>query len=348
MSLVCDRWYGPALAVVLACSTPTSAPAPSSTVGSAVATEPVAAPARPAPFHAAQITPIPVAHHASTVVVMDEPKIDLPKQESFKLLEAGKQPRAALRYHLAPDSFAFHAKTTLSSRHLTNGAFTQPIELPAIRDGFTVTIAADGHGQVALRGLPGEAASPSADADEYLHAWRTLLQDRAMTIAIDPRGQVTVPPAASAADTRSEPARDELVQRLLSTTIPLPTEPIGNGASWRVVTILKQRPGHAKQTATYTLVSAAPTRWKLHVVLQRVGEEQAIADPSLPPTVTAELMAMFRLLEGDVEIDPRRPLIAAGSLTVESRLHVKLQPTGQPAIEQMFEDTGTVALSQAP
>jgi hypothetical protein len=340
MSLVCDRWYGPALAVVLACSTPTSAPAPSPTVGSAIATEPV----RAAPFHAAQVTPIPVVHHASSVVVMDEPKIDLPKQESFKLLEPGKQPRAALRYHLAPASFAFTARTTLSSRHLTNGAFTPAIELPAIRDGFTVTIAADGKGQVALRGLPGEAASPSADADEYLHAWRTLLQDRTTTVAIDPRGQVTVPAAAAT----GEPARDELVQRLLSTTVPLPAEPIGAGASWRVVTILRQRPGHAKQTATYTLLSTTPTRWKLHVKLQRVGQEQAIADPSLPPNVTAELIAMFRLLEGDVEIDPRRPLLAAGSLTVESRLHVVLQPAGQPAIEQMFEDTGTVALSQAP
>src|SRR4051812_26270353 len=150
MSLVCDRWYGPALAVVLACSTPTSAPAPSPTVGSAIATEPV----RAAPFHAAQVTPIPVVHHASSVVVMDEPKIDLPKQESFKLLEPGKQPPAPRPSPLAPASFAFPARTTLSSRHLTNGAFPPAIELPAIRDGFTVTIAADGKGQVALRGLP--------------------------------------------------------------------------------------------------------------------------------------------------------------------------------------------------
>jgi hypothetical protein len=276
---------------------------------------------------------------------MDEPKIDLPKQESFTLLDAGKPPRTALRYPLAATSFALHANTTLSSRHLATGTFTPPVELPAIRDGFAVTIAASPHGQVTLRGLPGEAAAPSAEADDYLATWRTLLQDRTIAATIDARGTLTVPTATGSADAR---ARDELVQRLLQAIVPLPAEPIGDGASWRVVTILRQRPGVAKQTATYTLTAHTATGWKLHVKLQRVGEEQAISDPSLPPGVAAELLAMFRLLEGDVEVDPRRPLIRAGSLTVESRLHVKLQATGQAATEQMFEDTGTVVLSHSP
>jgi hypothetical protein len=58
---------------------------------------------------------------------------------------------------------------------------------------------------------------------------------------------------------------------------------------------------------------------------------------------------MFRNVEGDIGVDPARPLIAGGSLGIESRLHVKLQAPGQPAAqatEQIFEDTGRVAFSR--
>jgi hypothetical protein len=57
---------------------------------------------------------------------------------------------------------------------------------------------------------------------------------------------------------------------------------------------------------------------------------------------------MFRALEGDVEVDPAHPLITGGSLTIESRLHAKLQAPGQSPVEQIFEDTGTVVFSHQP
>ena len=45
-------------------------------------------------------------------------------------------------------------------------------------------------------------------------------------------------------------------------------------------------------------------------------------------------------------MDPKQPLIAAGTMTIESRMHVKLEPQNQPASEQIFEDTGTVTIAQ--
>jgi hypothetical protein len=53
---------------------------------------------------------------------------------------------------------------------------------------------------------------------------------------------------------------------------------------------------------------------------------------------------MFRVLEGDVDADPTQPMITGGSLTFESRLHVKLTVAAQ-ASEQLFEDTGSVVFS---
>jgi hypothetical protein len=303
--------------------------------------------AKPAiPRDAAPVGPRVVQVAPPTTIVMAAPAIDLPRLESFQLLDAGAGPRAVLRYQLAAGARSFLAQTTLSSRHLEQGAFTAPARLPAIRDGFAITVAAEHAGQLALRALPGEAATASAEADAYLASWRKLLQNRRMTATVDDRGQVaTLGFNDDPTGTRSAQARDDLAQRLLSTIVPLPAEPVGAGARWRVVTILKQGPAFAKQTATYTLIAPGAV-WRVHVKLQRVAEEQRLEDPALPAGTTADLIAMFRAFEGDVEVDPTQAMITRGTLTIESRLHVKLTAAGQPAAqEQLFEDTGSVVLS---
>ena len=331
-----------AIAVLAACTEPAPAPGNTAPIGSA--TTPVAA-GSGSPGDAPAIL-----QHAPAVVVMDEPALELPHQESFRLLDAGHGARAALRYALAAGTAAFTARTVLLSRHLEGGQpFSAPVALPAIRDGFAITTAADHPDRLALHALTGEAAATTTDADAYLAAWRATLEGRHLAVTVDDRGGFTAirfdddPTGA-----RSEQARDELVARLLTTIVPLPAEPVGAGASWRVVTILRQGPAFARQTATYTLTSrttGGAAAWRLHVKLQRIGREQRLADPALPRGTTADLLALFRSFEGDVEVDPRHPLITSGSLAIESRMHVRLTDAGQPATEQMFEDTGTVVLS---
>jgi hypothetical protein len=84
------------------------------------------------------------------------------------------------------------------------------------------------------------------------------------------------------------------------------------------------------------------------VTVLRVGEEQTVADPSLPKGATADLVALFRKLVGSLVVDPQRPLPIGGALTVESRLHVRIALPGKPTIEQVLEDTGSVAFSTTP
>jgi hypothetical protein len=310
-------------------------------VAAALPVAPTAAP--PAAPVAAGIDP---PRGPPKVIVMDEPVIELPHQESFQLLDRGKGARATLRYAPGAGTSAVMARSALTSRHLDRGAFSRPVALPAIRDGFEVAAAADHPGRLALRAMTGAAAAASPDADAYLAPWRTLLQGRAVTLDIDDRGAISaIKFDDDPAGATSVRARDELVQRLLSLVVPLPDEPVGTGASWRAVTILRQGPAVAKQTAIYTLVARGPARWKLKVKLQRVGKQQQITDPTLPPGTSSELIAMFRALEGSVEIDPAVPLIAAGSLTVESRLHARLQLPGSAPVEQMFEDTGKISFA---
>jgi hypothetical protein len=288
-----------------------------------------------------------IKHGPAQVVVTNEPEIALPSQESFRLLDAGKGDRAVLRYKLGAARAAVMVRSELKTRHLEGAAFSQPVALPAIRDGFEIELAAASPGQIALRGLVATAATDSPDAAAYLGPWRALLENKRATAAVDDRGAIGEISFDADPNGASTPrARDELIQRLLSLIVPLPSEPIGTGAQWRVVTILRLGSAVAKQTATYTLLARSATRWKIRLASKRVAEQQIVSDPALPPNTSAELIALFRAHDGDVEIDPSLPLIISGTLTVESRLHARLQPAGQPAVDQMFEDTGRVAFTR--
>ena len=286
-----------------------------------------------------------VKHYTPERTTIESPPIELPKQELFRVIAKGKGAKATLRYTPLAAPVEHRLETKLVSRQLEGVAFGKSVTLPAIRDGFLVTPIAGK--PLLVRPLAVEltgAAQPLAE--QYIAPWKAKLQNRRISLALDPRGQLGVIVFNDdPANQRSGAAKDELVQRLLAIAIPVPAEPIAIGAKWEVVTVIRQGPIYVRQTGTYTLTARTKTAWKLHVKILRVAEEQRVNDPSLPKAVTADLIALFRVLEGDVEVDPRWPLVARGSYTIESRLHAKLQAPGQPAVEQVTEDTGTVTFS---
>ena len=309
-------------------------------------------PAAPAPRDAAPLVvdqSVPVAKGDQytpdqRAIHLDEPKLDLPKQELFKLLDAGTGARAPLTYSYANGTSAIAIETKLSSRHLDNGTWSPKLDMPPIRDGFALV--SEGT-KLVLRGLPGAITGASTkEAEQYLQFWKALLQDRRASVDVDVRGQLgKISFLDDPTNKRSEPSRNELANRLLVTIVPVPAEPIGTGASWKVVTVLRQNQVSVKQTATYTLVERTPARWTIGIKIQRIGHEQSIADPSLPKGATAELVALLRDYTGTVEVDPTRAMIAKGALSIESRFHIKITTPGQPPVEHMVEDTGTVAIT---
>jgi hypothetical protein len=320
-------WRVLAVATLASCGSSSSAPPP-----------PVAHDAGAPPVvHGEQYTLPPSTIH------LDEPKLDLPKMEPIKLVDAGAGERTPLVYAFASATTETTMETKLESRHLDGGAWTSKLALPPIDDGFATTV--DG-ARVVLRGLPGTIAGTSTpEAEQYLTSWRALLQGRRAAVAVDARGQLgKISFLDDPTNRRSEPSREQLAERLLVMLVPVPAEPVGIGASWKAITVLRQGPASVKQTATYTLTARTAERWTIHIKLQRLGQDQSVVDPSLPKGSTVELVALFRQLEGTVEIDPKRPLIAKGSLTIESRVHAKIAVPDHDVVEQMLEDTGTITL----
>ncbi len=248
-----------------------------------------------------------------------------------------------LRYAVLDDEVTTRIEMSLTSRHMDGATWSPFTRLPPIRTALVV--ASIGAAQLRARPLPGEvvgAATP--DALTYLTGWRAS-ENRRLTLGFDARG--VLGPIAFGDDptgARSRDAIDDLTQRLLSIVVPVPEEPVGIGATWRVVTVLFQRPVVVKQTATYTLLERTATAWKVGVDLQRIGEEQLILDPSVGKDAMVELVALVRRYKGTVEIAPARAL-PTGTLEIESSMHLRMQPRSGPVAEQILEDKGSVVLA---
>jgi hypothetical protein len=269
-------------------------------------------------------------------VRLPQPVIELPKQQSFKLLEPGAGERSVLRYAIATTDIATRIEMKLTQRRMHDGIWAEPNVLPPITTGFAMAVG--DAGKVRGRALPGSIDGKiTADAASYLSAWKGS-EDRPFTVAFDARGQLgALVFDDDAATDRSRDPVDDLTQRLLSIVVPVPEEAVGVGASWKVVTALAQRPVVVKQTATYTLLDRTPTTWKIRIEIRRVAEAQIIDD-------STELVALVRHYEGTLEISPDRAL-PTGSLIAESSMHLRITPKAGPVVERLLEDKGAVGLT---
>jgi hypothetical protein len=138
---------------------------------------------------------------------------------------------------------------------------------------------------------------------------------------------------------------DELSQRLLGVAVPLPSVPIGVGARWRAVTVLRQGLGVVKQTASYELIGQDGPSLTLTVDIKRVAEEQRVAAPGMPPGTTVDLVALFRRVTGRLEVRLDEALPIRGDLTIEARSHQRIHPPTGAGTEIVTEDLGELSLS---
>lgn len=270
---------------------------------------------------------------------------NLPKLVSFRLEAAGSGPQEVLRYRLAPGTIEHQTRLSIHSRELgEDGAGAA--QLLDVREGFGIEIGAPGQ-PLLFRALDGALAGASTPlAESYLQRWRARLVGQPARVHLDARGLLQGVELDPVAPLARQPgaARDEIVQRVLAIAVPLPEEAVGLGARWQVTTLLRQGPAAVTQTATYTLLERTPERWKIRVDLARVGKPQVLVDPALPPGSVATLLLLSRSLRGDVEIDPRRPLVVGGALALAARLESRLEVPGEPAeLKQRIEDSGQLS-----
>jgi hypothetical protein len=287
--------------------------------------------------------------------------VDLPapRVRSFELLAEGKAPRQALRYTGAAGERALHITVRMDSREFAGETWTPWGTLPEIRYGLALRREA-AQGGLEVRGLDIAVAEPAAAAPEVTEyvkrvaaelsrRYRDQVQGRRASATIDARGRIEVlEPVAGGQPPPGAHTRQEMLQILAESVVPLPEEPVGVGARWQVTMLMRRGAGMVNQVGTYELLDIAKDgTWRIRAALVQDGEHQTISAPELPAGFSAELLALVWRAEGEVTVAPASLTPSAGTLAVEYRVHSRIE--GQAGRRDLLlESKGKIELSGEP
>ena len=310
----------------------------------------------------------------NSVTTLDLPA---PRVRSFELLDPGERPRQPLRYdhgagHGAgqragedPGEHALTVTVRVDSRELVGDDWTPWGTLPELRYGLALGREAE-QDVLVVRGLALTAGEPAAAApeiaayvkrvtDELSQRFRDQVQGRRATAIIDARGRIeALEPMADAQPRPGAHTRHEMLQILAESLVPLPEEPVGVGARWRVTMLMRRGAGMVNQVGTYELVAVEqggrggqdePT-WRIRATIHQDGEHQAVTAPELPSNVSAELLALLWRAHGELVVSPRSLTPRSGQLDIDYRVHSRLG-SGGIQMDLLLESKGTIELATA-
>lgn len=289
----------------------------------------------------------------------------LPELKPVKLIAAGDEPRAPLRYRLDETAREFTIATSTSVREYNGQDWTELRTMPDVTIGLGVrrTGADNRLWVIDIRGLKaevgtapraadgttaadkdGQDARPQVEpaaVDSFLDRYRSYVERRRAQLPVTDSGRPGKPMLSP--DARmSEDAQaisTELSQLLLENVVPLPEEAVGKGARWRAVSLLYRGRNVVKQTGEYELLSKPGERVRLSVRVTQIGEQQMIDAPELGAKTRAELVSLFWQVAGEIELSVRAPTPMAGSLSTELRVHGRMVSPGGTR-EYSLESTG--------
>lgn len=241
---------------------------------------------------------------------MREPLDDPPV---VHLLDAGSEPREALRFAPVPQltqAMLLTHRATLDVR-ITPGAETpRVVRGPQHQTQLTVRLVDVADARLTSEWTTSRIALLGDDANQTRllkpleDAWRAMEGARTR-IVTDRRGQVleaefsypeTIPPELRFEIQGFEDAVRELA-------IPLPAEPIGIGAKWRVSKAASLGGVVVEKVSTYVLVGRVGSRLELRVSSDGSAAPQVVAFPGLPPGAQVTLEWLDLRGEGKTYLD---------------------------------------------
>lgn len=210
-------------------------------------------------------------------------------RSSVKLLDAGHEPRRALRYSWRAGQMEQMAVVLRTAVTAEAGDQRRDVPLPAMRillaiDPEAVSPQGDMRFAWHVSGADVEADAGAAnDVAQGLSAQLVPVAHLSGAGVVTSRGLtrgVTVD-----ADTAGDAAPDaamivQVLQMLRDVAAPLPEEPVGKGARWQKLSSLDAKSGHATQTDTFTLVEMQGNQGALDDLVA-----QTVSPQALPPLV---------------------------------------------------------------
>jgi len=235
-----------------------------------------------------------------TLIALATPVISVAQEPTtgatVEVLDPGAEPRAALRLTPATGVTGTQVLTMSQSFRQTGASSASfgPLVLRQVTDNEIGAIAPDGSFEI-TQDISSMSLLPASKVDRasrrQVEANLRDLQDLRTAITMTSTGAVT----KSSSDIPSE--LDPTVRQLLSQiqdqaadlATPLPTEPVGVGARWKVTQHLTFYGIDVLQTGTYTLRSHTGSTLELDVEVRQTARRQPADLPGVPSDVDVQV-----------------------------------------------------------
>lgn len=250
---------------------------------------------------------------AASVLAQDAPATG--SRSEITILDAGAEPRRQLRYQFDAGSSESAAMDMNINMTMSMGGIQIPqMEMPTIRlvvDLGQVETSADGTARYEFEIGSMELADNAGSDPALANAVRASL-GQVPSISgwarINSRG-VTLDGGVNLGDgidPQLSQVFDSAEQSLQQMSAPLPQEPVGVGAEWRVVQDIESGGFNVSQTASYTIIEMNGDNVTLDVAITQTALAQVVEMPGMPAGTGANLDSLESTGAGSMQIDLAR------------------------------------------
>ncbi len=246
-----------------------------------------------------------------------------PELGPVQLLAAGQQPRALLRYDIAPGTQVRGVLDIVSKTQVVGEVDGSLSPLPSVRVLVQVgpSQSIEGGTRYILRIVDAkilESGASSASDAEAIESELAGLRNMRGRFDIDDRGLVVDSEVPWSRAQENVPPRVLIMLgnvRSAVTVIPLPVEPVGVGAVWEVKRPLQIWSTRMTQVTRYTLQEAQGNLFKLEFTITQTAAPQSAA---LNPKEELRLRSYEMKLEGELTLDLSKPMTPEVEAAAES------------------------------
>ncbi len=260
-------------------------------------------------------------------------------QPKLELLQAGAEPRRALRFQ--PAANATQTATMTMKMNLGMAINNQPLPqmtLPATVTTIEITVTrVDANGDIHYQfsypdaDVIGDSSAPPESLEMMRSSIRNMLVGLRGEGIVDSRGYSKgtkiIPPEGSSP--LSNQLTEEISKSLEQLSSPVPDEPIGIGAQWRVSYAVNVNSMNVNQIANYELVSLENNVATLKVnVQQQASPQQKLNFPGMPAGAEATLKSYSGQGEGRVQMRLDKLMPIFSTVSVRSAMQMATKDSG--------------------
>ncbi len=261
-----------------------------------------------------------------------------------KLLEAGAEPRQALRYVFSKEPASMLMSMDMGMAIGLGEMKQPPMQLPTMKMVMAIRpeeVRADGAVRYAFRlertdVVAGDQSNPAMQ--ENLRAELKKTEGLSGWALVDARGftrdaDAVVPPGASP---QVKDMVDKLRQQMRQMSAPFPEEPVGLGARWEVHMAVATDMFRIEQVATYRLVKREGNALEMEVEVRQSAPAQEVKVPNLPGA-KGKLLEMRSTGGGRMRVDLGR-LVPESSMDSKTHLAMEIKANDQAPPQAVTTD----------